>query len=101
MHVRMVQQVLPPGVEDAQKAERGAEMLRRARDLEQRCGTRPEEQVVHHRLVLQRQPGEGVREGEDDMGVPDRQQLAFTLGEPLIARVGQALWAMPIATRVE
>ena len=35
------------------------------------------------------------------MGVPDRQQLAFTLGEPLIARVRQALRAVPIATRVE
>ena len=35
------------------------------------------------------------------MGVPDRQQLAFTLGEPLVARVRQALRAVPIATRVE
>ena len=35
------------------------------------------------------------------MGVPDRQQLAFALGEPLVARVRQALGAMPIATRVE
>jgi len=35
------------------------------------------------------------------MSVPDRQQLAFPLGEPLIARVRQALRAVPIATRVE
>ncbi len=33
------------------------------------------------------QPPERVRKGEDDVGVPDRQQLAFALGEPLIARV--------------
>ena len=52
-------------------------MLRRARDLEERRGTRLEEQVVHHLFVLQREPREGVREGEDDMGVPDRQQLAL------------------------
>jgi len=38
-------------------------------------------------LVLQRESRKRVWEGEDDMGVPDRQQLAFTLREPLIARV--------------
>ena len=52
-------------------------------------------------LVLQRESRKRVWEGEDDMGVPDRQQLAFTLREPLIARVRQTLRAMPIATRVE
>src|SRR5437660_3700461 len=35
------------------------------------------------------------------MGVPDRQQLAFALGEPLIARVRQTFRAMPVATRIE
>jgi len=88
-------------VEDAQHAERGAEMLGCARNLKERCGTRLEEEIVHHPFVLQRESREGVRQGEDDMGVPDRQQLALPLGEPLVARVRQALRAMPIATRVE
>ena len=72
VHVRMVQQRLAPRVEDAEKAERGAEMLRRAGNLQERRGTRLEEEVVHHAFVLQRESREGVREGEDDMGVPDR-----------------------------
>jgi hypothetical protein len=101
MHVRVVQEGLPPGVEDAQKAERGAEVLRRPGDLEERRRTRVEEQVVDHAFVLQGHPSDGVRQGEDDVGVPDRQQLAFTVLEPLIARVCQALRAMPIATRIE
>jgi len=42
-----------------------------------------------------------VREGEDDVGVPDRQQFAFALGEPLIACVGETLRTVPIPTRVE
>jgi len=71
VHVRVVQERLPPGVEDAQKAERGAEMLRRACDFQERRGTRLEEEVVHHPFVLQRESRERVREGEDDMGVPD------------------------------
>ena len=101
VHVRMRQQRLAPRVEDAEKAECGAEVLRRPGDLEERRCARVEEQVVDHAFVLQGQPGEGVRQGEDDVGVPDRQQLAFALGEPLVARVRQALGAVPIATRVE
>src|SRR6266542_626389 len=97
----MMKQRLAPRVEDAEKAERGAEVLRRPRDLEERRRTCLEEQVVDHAFVLQGQPGEGVRQGEDDVGVADRQQLAFALGEPLVARVRQTLRAMPIATRVE
>jgi hypothetical protein len=88
-------------MENAQNAERGTEVLGRARNVEERRGTCLEEEVVHHPFVLQRESREGVWESEDDMGVPDRQQLTFTLGEPLIARVRQALWAVPIATRVE
>ncbi len=59
--------------------------------------TRLEEQVVHHPFVLQRESREDVREGEDDMGVPDRQQLAFMLGEPLIARVRRTASSRPSA----
>ena len=77
VHVRMVQERLPPRVEDAEKAERGAQVLRRACDLQERRRTRLEEQVVDHPFVLQGEPREGVREGEDDVGVPDRQQLAL------------------------
>jgi hypothetical protein len=46
VHVRMVQQRLDPCVEDAEKAERGTQVLRRAGDLEERRRTRVEEQVV-------------------------------------------------------
>ena len=72
VHVRVVQEGLPPGVEHAEKAECGAEVLRRPGDLEERRRTRLEEQVVDDALVVQGQPREGVREGEDNVGVPDR-----------------------------
>jgi hypothetical protein len=60
VHVRMVQQILAPGVEHAQKADRGAEMLRVRRDLEQRSRARAEEQVVRDVLILEREPREVV-----------------------------------------
>ena len=59
-------------------------MLRVRGDLEERRRARLEEEVVHDALVLQREPREGLRQREDDVGVPDRQQFAFTLGEPLV-----------------
>jgi hypothetical protein len=96
----MMQQGLAPRVEHAEKAECGAEVVRRPGDLEERRRTRVEEEVVDDSLVLQGQAGEDVRDGKDDVGVPDRQQLAFPLGAPLIARVRQALWTVPITTRV-
>ena len=101
VHVWMVPQRLPPRVEDAQKPDRCTEVLGRPGNLQERGRAGAEEEIVHDPLVLQCEPREGVRQREDDMGVPDRQQLAFTLGEPLVARVRQALRAVPIATRVE
>ena len=76
-------------------------MLRRARDLQERRRTCLKQQVIDDLFVLQREGGQCVWKGEDDMGVPDRQELALPLVEPLVARMRQALWAMAIATRVE
>ena len=73
--VRVVQQILSPRVEHAEKADRGTEMLRRAGDLEERGGTRLEEQVVDDPFILQGQPRELVREREDDVVVPDREEF--------------------------
>ena len=86
--MRMVQEILPPGVEHGQEPDRGAEMLRVGGDLEQRGRARAEEQVVHDRLVLQREPREVVRQREDHMVIADRQEFVLTRGEPLVARVG-------------
>ena len=100
VHVRMVQQILAPGVEHAQTPNRRAEMFRVDRDLEQRGRARAEEQVVDHLLVLEREPRELVRQREDDVVVADRQQFLLPRREPLVAGAGQALRTVPIPTRV-
>ena len=58
MHVRVVQQVLPPGVQHAQEADLRAEMLWVGGDLAQRLRRRPEQDVVDHGLVLERDGGD-------------------------------------------
>ena len=96
----MVQEILAPRVEHTQKTNRRAKMLRIGGDLEQRGRARAEEQIVDDLLVLQREPRELVRQREDDMMVADGQELLLPFGQPLVARVGQALRTVPIATRV-
>ena len=96
----MVQQVLAPRVEYREKPDRGAEMRRVRGDLEQRGRACPEEQVVHDRFVLEREPREIMRQCEDHMVIANRQELLLARGEPLVARVSQALRTVPIPTRV-
>ena len=100
VHVRMVQHLLAPRVEHTQQADRRTEMLRIGGDLEQRGGAGAEEQIVDDALVLQREPRELVRQREDDMVVPDGQELLLPCGQPPVAGVGQALRTVPIPTRV-
>jgi len=52
----MVQELLSPGMEHAEKPDGCAEAFGVARDLEQRGSARSEEQVVHHLLVVQGEP---------------------------------------------
>jgi len=67
--MRMMQKILAPGMKHTQEADLGAEMLCVRRDLQQSgrhwCGTR----VVDDLLVLESQPREFMRNGEDHMEV--------------------------------
>src|SRR5436190_21528389 len=57
-----------------------------------------EEQVVDYRFILQGQPGDRFRQGEDDVEVDDRQQLLLAGGNPAGFGQGLALGAMAVAT---
>jgi hypothetical protein len=78
----------------------GTEMLRVGADETDRLGSRLEQNVVDHRLVLQRDGGHGRRHGENDIEIGDRQQIGVAIREPLGARECLALWTVPIATAV-
>ena len=101
MNVRMMLEVLAPGVEHAQEADLRAEMLGVGRNLQQSRGAGAEQEVVDDLLVLQSQPRKLVRQGEHDMHVADRQQFFAAFRQPLVASVGLALRAMPVAAGVE
>jgi len=76
MQMGMVLEFLTPGMEHAEEADFGAEMVGIARHFEQRFGTGPEQEIIDDLLVLQGQRGEPPRKSEDDMDVGDRQEFA-------------------------
>lgn len=73
--VRMVLEVLSPGMEHAEQTDVGTQMLRVASDFEQRGSTGTEEQIVEQPLVLQHKRGQLMGQSEDDMEVGHGQQL--------------------------
>src|SRR5664279_5479133 len=94
-------EILSPGVEHTQETDLSAKVLRIGGNLQQGCGAGAEQEVVDDLLILQGQPRQLVWNGEDDVKVVDRQQFLAAPGEPLVARVGLALWAVPGAAGVE
>lgn len=101
MNVRMMQEILAPGVEHTQKADFRSKMFGVGGNLQQRRSAGAEQEIVDDFLVLQSQPRELVRQGENDMDVADRQQFFAALGEPFVARIGLALRTMAIAAGME
>ena len=93
-------QVLPPGVQHAQEADLRAQMLWVGGDLVQRLRRRPEQDVIDHGLVLERDRGDLVRHGEHDVEVGHVEQLCLTVFEPSSPGETLALRTVSVATRV-
>ena len=66
MHVRMVLQVLTPGMEHSDETDLGAEMAGIGGDRAQGFGCGPEQDGVNRGLVLESYFGGRRRQGEDE-----------------------------------
>jgi hypothetical protein len=100
VEVQMLRQILPPRVQDGGDADRAAEMPRVSPKGEERVGGRSKQQRIDHARIPLSQRVEGVRQGEDDMKVRDREQLGLAGREPGLARGGLTLRAVPIPAAV-
>ena len=98
--VRVMLQVLAPGVEDGQEADLGPEVLRVGGDLLQGLGGGFEQEAVDLPRVLQRDRAERRRERKDDVMILDRQQFRLPGLHPLRGGGGLALGAVAVAARV-
>jgi hypothetical protein len=95
--VRMKQQVLTPGVQDTQKTNLCSQMLRVAGDLKERGRAGLEQQAIEDFRIVLTEWIQLVRNGEYHMKVGHAEHFFFAGGEPALARLRLALWAMPIA----
>ena len=100
MHVWVMQQVLAPGVQNAEKADGGPEMFGIGGDLQQGVRAGLEKQAVDLLLVLQGERGQFVRQSEDDMEVAHRQHFGLPFGDPAVAGRRLTLGAVAIAAGV-
>jgi len=96
----MMVQVLPPGVQDHQQADRRTQTLGIGRDFAQRGRGAAHQQIIHDGGVGPGQVAERRRQCEDDMMVFDRQQVLCLLVEPTGAGQCLALGTVAVATRV-
>ena len=77
-----------------------AKVLGIGKDLEQRGGAGFKEQAEQLPLVLPDQRHKLMWDAEDEMIVADRQQFLLALLQPLVARSGLTLGAVPVAAGV-
>jgi hypothetical protein len=91
---------LAPGVKNGQEADLRTEVLGIGCNLEKGRSAGLEQQGEQDSFVLPHHGNERVWDGEDEMEVANRQQFILTLRHPLIASVGLALGAVPVAARV-
>ena len=95
--MRMRLERLSLGVQDGEETNLGAEMLGVGGHFEQRGGAALEQQREQPSLILPHQGHERVRYAEDQVEVVRRQEFLLALRDPVLASVGLALGAVPVA----
>jgi len=101
VQMRMVQQVLAPGVQDGDEADLGPQVLGIGSDRAQGLRRCLEQHVVQQRFVLVGDRLDGLRHREHDVEVFHRQQLGAAILQPLRTRQRLALRAVAVAAAVE
>ena len=99
--VRMVLQALPPGMQDRDEADFGAQVFRIGGDGAQGFGAGAEQGVVDHAFVLPGERRDRFGQREDHVEILDLgQQLSLPVFKPLRAGERLALRAGPMPARV-
>ena len=100
MEMRVMVQLLAPGVEHGEAPDLRAEMRGIPRDILEGGGHRAKQQAIELARVLECQGPQGVRQGKDDMCVWGLEHLTFPGGEPRGLRGAMAFGAAPVAAGV-
>jgi len=100
MEMRVMVQLLAPGVEHGEATELGPEMFGGLGNVLERLGDSAKEQAIEVARVLERQRPQVVRQGKDDMCVGRLEYLAFPGREPRSLRSAMTFGAATVAAGV-
>ena len=84
-------------MQDAQKTDFRAQMLRISRNRKEGGCAGLEQEVVEDLRIALAKRIQFMRDGEDYVEVGHAEHFSFAGGEPALAGLRLALWAMPIA----
>jgi hypothetical protein len=100
VEMRMQSQVLSPGVQNAQEADLGSEVLRVGRNFEHGLSAGAEEQIVEQPWIALTERVQLVGQGKDDVEVGHAEQILFVPCQPSLACLSLALGTVAVATGV-
>ena len=100
VEMRMQSQVLSPGVENAEEADLGSEVLGVGRNLEHGLSAGAKEQIVKQPWIALAERVQLVGQGKDDVEVGDAEQILFAPCQPSLACLGLALGTVAVATGI-
>jgi len=87
----MRKHVLPPRMQDAEKADLSSKVFRIFGDFDHRCRAAPEKQFVQDSLVILAERNQFVRKREHYVEIRHTENVLFTSGEPSLAHLRLAL----------
>ena len=98
--MRMQEQVLPPGVQDADETNLRTQSFGIGRHFEHGVRAGAEEQVIQNPGVAQTERVQLMRQGEYDVEVGNVEEFFFACGEPALASLRLTLRAVPVPAGV-
>ncbi len=98
--MRVLEQILPPGVQHGEKADLCPQTFGIGRDGGQGLGRGSEQNAVDETFVLVSNGRDLFGEREDDMKIVRLENLRFPFFDPLRTRQRLALGAMPVAAAI-
>jgi hypothetical protein len=100
MQMRMMLQILTPGVEDGDEADLRAQVLGSRCDRAQGLGGGVKQDVVDYGLILIRNRGDGLGQRKDHVEVLNGKEVGLAIFQPLRTDQRLAFRAVPIAATV-
>ena len=100
MQMRMMLQILTPGMEYGDEADLRAQLLGSRCDRAQGLGGGVKQDVVDYGLILIRNRGDGLGQRKDHVEVLNGNKIGLAIFQPLRTDQGLAFRTVPIATTV-